>query len=183
MLRRTVDRLSSGRLEETPHVITRGFVVDARTDRCEGDPSPAGRTVEGAEYEDADGSGAHQVEGFEWILQRFFRQAIRGSGRSAAGGAWRLMADLPLARLSEFVGVVLFACALMWVDLAGDYSPNDRSVLHDRRPRLTPSNFGCGVARSGELSFSRSATRRTDSDGLRRQRLALLLVCRVPDAA
>jgi DNA segregation ATPase FtsK/SpoIIIE, S-DNA-T family len=88
-------------------------------------------------------------------------------------------------RLSEFVGVVLFACALMCLLSLASYSPNDAVWFFTTGGRdLTPSNFGGRVgAFIAELSFQ--------SLGYSAYLIPIVFVvtgwhyfwCRVPDAA
>jgi DNA segregation ATPase FtsK/SpoIIIE, S-DNA-T family len=88
-------------------------------------------------------------------------------------------------RLSEFVGVVLFACALMWLLSLASYSPNDAVWFFTTGGRdLTPSNFGGRVgAFLAEFSYQ--------SLGYSAYLIPIVFVvtgwhyfwCRVPDAA
>jgi ribonuclease J len=64
----------SGRLEETPHVITRGFVVDARTEALLKEiPALLAADMEGASIEERTDPGLIK-ERIRVLLQRFFRK-------------------------------------------------------------------------------------------------------------
>jgi len=87
-------------------------------------------------------------------------------------------------RLSEFVGVSLFALALMWLISLASYSPSDPVWFFTTGSELAPSNFGGRVgAFLAELSYQLL--------GYSAYLMPLVLVvsgwhyfwCRVPDAA
>src|SRR4029453_480966 len=67
----------SGTLEETPEVITRGFVVDARTEALLKEiPSLLAGTIEGASVEERTDPGLIK-ERIRVDSRRFFRNALR----------------------------------------------------------------------------------------------------------
>ena len=57
-------------------------------------------------------------------------------------------------RLSEFIGVALFASALLWLIALASYSASDPVWFFNTGPDLPPANFAGRIgAFIGELSF------------------------------
>ena len=120
-------------LEETPDVITRGFVLDARTEALLKEiPGLVGAAIERRAWrtdrsrpdQGEDSSGPPAV-----FPQAFGPPAVRAAGRDGD-----LMASSALSRrMSEFLGVALFATALIWLISLASYSAvRSRVVLQHR---------------------------------------------------
>ena len=139
-----------GALEETPDVITRGFVAGCahRSAARRKSRRSLAAALEGASVEERTDPGLIK-EKIRVDLQRFFRKAFRPPAAGAAGGDGDLTwPQSPLSRrVSEFVGVALFAAALIWLISLASYSASDPVWFF---------NTGVGPG-AGELRRARSA--------------------------
>ena len=117
----------SGTLEETPDVITRGFVLDARTEALLKEiPSLLAATLEAASVEERTDPGLIK-EKIRVDLQRFFRKrsGLRPLVLPVDDGDLTWPDPSLSRRVSEFIGVALFALALIWLISLASYSAAD----------------------------------------------------------
>ena len=172
----------TGMLEETPDVITRGFVLDAQ-DRgaVEGDPGTRRRRHRGRQRRRADRSRLDEGEDSSGpaavFPQAFGAPAVRAAGRD--GDLTWHPAHLS-RRVSEFLGVALFAAALIWLISLASYSAADPVWFFNTGSELPPANFAGRIgAFIGELSYQMLGyAAYLDPAGPGGHRLALLLVPR-----
>ena len=145
----------SGALEETPDVITRGIRA-GRKDRgaAEGDSVDAGGDHRRGQRGRTHRPWAHQGEDSRGSAE-VLPQTLGAPAAGAAGDHGDLMAGSALSRrLSEVIGVGLFAMALIWLISLASYSASDPVWFFNTGPDLPPANFAGRIgAFIGELSF------------------------------
>ena len=146
----------SGTLEETPDVITRGFVLDARTEALLKEmPATARGDDRERQRRRAHRSGPDQGEGPRRPAA-VLPQAFGPPAARAAGHHGDLTWPDPRSRAAsaKFVGVALFALALIWLIALASYSPSDPVWFFNTGADLPPANFAGRVgAFLAELSF------------------------------
>ena len=147
----------SGALEETPDVITRGFVLDARTEALLREiPTLLAATLDGGQRRGTNRSGTHQGEdsrGPAAVLPKAFGAAAAGAAGRDGDLTWPESSFS--RRLSEFIGVALFALALIWLISLGELQrrriPSGSSTPGPTSP---PANFAGRIgAFMAELSY------------------------------